>query len=58
VCSLVDADDSAKSVKFCSWCGRWLCDSCRPDYLKRFAAAKKAARMTIGRLFGAIREGA
>ena len=39
VCLLVDGDDSAKTVSFCSFCQSWICQRCSQNPIKRARAA-------------------
>lgn len=41
VCVYVDGDATIKPVKWCSICGVWICDECRPDLAKRAEALVK-----------------
>ena len=39
VCELLDGDRASKPVLFCGMCGAWICDACRPNWIRRARAA-------------------
>jgi len=43
VCELVDGDNTEKQVVWCSFCGAYVCNSCRLNIPKRAAAFTKNA---------------
>ena len=43
VCELLDSDQRAKRVSWCSLCGAWLCEACRRNPLRRARAAWRKA---------------
>lgn len=41
VCELLEGDRREKRIFFCEVCGKWMCDECRTDTVRRVRAMWK-----------------